>query len=78
MKRNINWTEDGFTKCPFYYRHSGGVIACESPVEYDGVGTSLYVTPTGSRKDYMNKYCRGQWNACPIARDIQRKYDDYA
>ena len=71
----MNWKEDGYAKCPYYQRHGGRVIVCESPMEYEGVDTVLYTSPTGDRTKYMTKYCRGEWRNCPIARDIERKYN---
>ena len=70
-----SWKEDELAKCPFYVRHGGRVIVCESPVEYEETTTILYTTPKGSNKKFMDKYCRGLWGCCPIARDVQRKYD---
>ncbi len=70
----MNWKEDGFAKCPFYIRHGGKVIVCESPLEYNNADTVLYTTPRGDRGRFMERYCRCNWESCPIARDIQRKY----
>lgn len=72
---NINWKEDELAKCPFYTRDATSVIVCESPVEYADATTALYTTPAGKKKDFMNKYCRGLWETCPIARDVMRKYE---
>ena len=76
MKRTTNWIEDDQVKCPFYNRSTIKVIVCESPSEYSETQTSLYVTPAGNRNNYMNKYCRGLWEECPIARDVKRKYEE--
>lgn len=72
----MKWKECELVRCPFYMRHGGENIVCESIKEYSETQTRLYVTPDGNRNDYMNKYCRGLWEACPIARDIKRKYEE--
>lgn len=72
---NTRWKEDELAKCPFYIHHAVTVIVCEAPCEYEEASNTLYTMPKGKRSVFMDKYCRGLWQTCPIARDIMRKYE---
>ena len=70
----MNWRSDELVLCPFYVRDNATTIVCESPCEYTGLKSKLYITTPG-KTDHLKKYCRCDYKDCPVYKDVIRKYE---
>lgn len=57
--------------CPFYCEEQSKVIFCEGPLP----GSSLRLGYRGSAAPHKERYCRGRWEDCPIAKMLWAQAD---
>lgn len=62
-----------YVKCPYYRREERQKICCE------GVGKGSYIhlvfDSAQRTKDYEKCFCKGDYNQCPLAKMLNRRYD---
>lgn len=69
----MKWKEDGLVNCPFYIKDTNDIIVCEGCKDYPEANTVSYIKFKNKRL-HMSKYCRRDYEQCPIYKDILLKY----
>ena len=63
-----------YVKCPFYHTEHGIKITCDGLVE--GGYINLIYPTADSRVEYEAKYCKRNWKMCPLAKMLEKVYED--
>lgn len=61
-------------KCPFWITSTKNSITCEGILPDFKDTISFYRME--QMKKHMGTYCAGQWQRCPLAKEIEKKYRD--
>lgn len=67
------YTEDPLVQCPYYRDEVPQTLRCEG-VE-DSCGLHLGFSGRNQKRDYKDRFCRGGWKKCLVARMLNAKYD---
>lgn len=68
-------SESSNAYCPFYIGHTSQVIHCEGAVE--GCATHLAFAHPALQRNHRFCYCeRKDYQYCPVAKMLERKYQD--
>lgn len=62
-------------RCPFYAGERGAWISCEGVME-ESLSTHVIFADKKSRAEAAVTLCCGDWEECPLARAINRKYEE--
>ena len=61
-------------RCPFYAGERGAWISCEGAL-FEAISTHVIFPNKESRAEAAVTLCCGDWEECPLARAIHRKYE---
>lgn len=67
MKGAARVYESAKAECPYYKRNGKNIIICES-------GALEFRSVFDVRKK-MDEHCGGDWKACPLAVELDKKYE---
>ena len=65
---------DSDAVCPFFKRHAGDLIACESPVP--GSSMCMYFEDKKIKQRQYQTYCCGKYAFCEIYQMDIKKYEE--
>lgn len=67
--------DDANVRCPFFGAlRPGGQIRCEGVLRGSGATVSLFSEPK-RWEEQVKRHCQKDWEQCPIAEVLQRKYE---
>lgn len=58
-------------QCPFYKEEDKNIIYCEGVTDNSRIHNAF----TCDAEQYKKKYCRKEWEACPISKMLWAKYE---
>lgn len=64
---------DTYVKCPFYEWEDGIRLCCEGVFENTKTQTLFDDKPL--RRMYERKFCKRDWDKCPLAQALEKKHD---